>query len=387
MAVSLLLAGVLLTVYYLLPVIGAPVDVLSGNGSMDTSTQVGTWTLTNVTGTNTWTRDTSSFYAGSSSGRLRSPSGNNVLYNGYVYYRFTTNKVPVSASLNVAYRKAYTNAQPSAGNWTVQAEIWQVGGASPLQTITINNGNTNVSWTNQPNLNVTAVTNINTQYELRLVQNGRTGANSSAYATTWFDSVQLNVTYDSTPPQVVSASAPTDHNVDVVFNEALDQTSAQTISNYSISPSLSITGAALQPDGKTVRLTTATQTYGTNYTVTANNVQDVSANAMTAPGTASFTGVDTTAPTVLSAVTVTDHTVNVTFSEPVDLTTAQNAANYSISSSLAVTGAVLQADLQTVQLTTATQTYGTSYTVTATNVSDAHGNAISGSNTATFTGM
>lgn len=387
LAVSLLLTGTLLTVYFLVPVMGAAVDVLNGNGSMENSTQVGTWTLTNVTGTNSWALDTSTRYAGSGSGRLRSPTGNAVSYNGYVYYRFTTDKVPLSATLNVAYRKQYTNAQPSAGNWTVQAELWQVGGASALQTITLDTGNANVSWTNKTNLNVTAITTINTQYELRLVQKGRTGSNSSAYATTWFDSVQLNVDYDSTPPQVVSASAPNDHNVDVVFDEAVDQTSAQNIANYSISPGLSITGAALQPDGKTVRLTTAAQTYGTNYTVTANNVRDVSANAMTTPGTATFIGVDTTPPTVVSATSITDQIVNVKFSEPVDSTTAQNTANYSLSPSLAVTSAVLQADLQTVQLITATQTYGTSYTVTAANVNDAHGNVISGSNMATFTGI
>ncbi|MHB9095813.1 MAG: hypothetical protein ACYC21_14200, partial [Eubacteriales bacterium] len=180
--ISLLLTAILLTVYYLLPVMGAPVDVLNGNGSLDNSTQVNAFTLTNVTGTNSWALDTTTFYAGTGSGRLRSPTGNNISYNGYAYYRFTTTKVPVSASLNVAYRKAYTNGQPSSGNWTVQAEIWQVGGGAALQTIPINAGNTNVSWTNLTNQNVTAITNMNTQYELRLVQNGRTGANSSAYS-------------------------------------------------------------------------------------------------------------------------------------------------------------------------------------------------------------
>ncbi|MCL4439238.1 MAG: Ig-like domain-containing protein [Firmicutes bacterium] len=385
--ISLLLTGILLTVYYLLPVMGAPVDVLNGNGSLDNSTQVNAFTLTNVTGTNSWALDTTTFYAGTGSGRLRSPTGNNISYNGYAYYRFTTTKVPVSTSLNVAYRKAYTNGQPSSGNWTVQAEIWQVGGGAALQTIPINSGNANVSWTNLTNQNVTAITNMNTQYELRLVQNGRTGANSSAYSTTWFDSVQLNVNYDSTPPQVVSASAPTDHNVDVVFNEPLNPASAQTISNYSISPGLNITGAVLQADNKTVRLTTATQVFGTNYTVTVNNVSDISGNAMTTPGTAAFTGVDTTPPTVISATPVSDNTVNIKFSESVDLATAQNVANYSISPSLAVTSAVLQADLQTVQLTTANQTYGTNYTVTAANVKDIAGNVISSGNSAAFTGI
>lgn len=386
LSVSLVITGILLTVYYLLPVMGAPVDVLNGNGGMDDSTQIGAWTLTNITGANSWSFDNSTSYAGTGSGLLQSPTGNNISYNGYVYYRFTTTKVPVSASLSLAYRKNYYNGQPAAGNWSVQAEIWQVGGTAPLEVIPIDPGTSNTSWTNLSNQSVTAVTGMNTQYELRLVQKGTTGSDPAAFERTWFDSIQLNVNYDTTPPQVVSASAATDHSVDVVFNEAVDQATAETVSNYSITSGLSVTGAALQPDGKTVRLTTTAQTNGAAYTVSVNNVKDISGNAMTTPGTATFNGVDTTPPTVVSAISVTDSSVDVQFSEPVDPNTAQNAANYSISPSLAVTAAVLQADGRTVRLTTARQTLQASYTVTAGNIADLSGNIIAGNNSASFTG-
>lgn len=383
---SLVLMGGLFGVYFIFSATGAPVEVLGGNGSLDTTTQVNTFTRVNVTGTNTWSLDTASRFAGAGSGRLQSPQGNGVSFNGYVYYRFTTTKVPQSATLDLAYRKAWTGAQPSAGNWNVTAEIWEVGGAAPLQTITINNGTANVNFTALATQNITAITKMNTQYELRLIQQGRTGSSSTGRLTTWFDEVKLTVTYDELAPAPVSAAAVTDTSADVVFSEQLDKASAETIANYSVSPALAVSSAVLQPDGKTVRLTTATQSRGTDYTVGVNGVKDVSGNAMTTARTVIFTGVDTTPPVVSSAASVNNTTVNVVFNEPVDWATAQNTGNYSFNPALSVTAATLQADNKTVQLTTMPQTGGTNYSVTVTGVKDAAGNVIAGNNTAVFTG-
>lgn len=391
--IALTIILVISAAFYLQTAIGAAVDVLNGNGSMDNSTQVGTWTLQNNTGSSTWSLDTSSFYAGTGAGRLQSPTGSSLSYDSYAYYRFTANKVPVSANLNLAYRKNYYNAQPSSGNWNVTAEIWSTGTTPALlQSIPVDNGNVNVNWTNLATQNITVITNINTQYELRLHTQGKTGYNSSSYVRNWFDSVVLNVTYDATPPTVSSATAATDATVNVVFNKNVDATTAQNTANYAISPTLgTVTGAVLQADGKTVQLSTSNkQIKGTNYTVTVSNVQDLSGNVIVNNGTtntATFTGIDSTPPQVSTATAVNGSTVNLVYNEQVDSTTAQNTANYSISPALAVTGAVLQADGKTVQLTTASQNYGTVYTVTVTNVKDTAGNIISGNNTATFTGV
>lgn len=373
--------------YLLAPAFGSSVEVLGGNGGMEETAQVTAWTLVNTTGNSTWDADNTVYYAGAGSGKLDSPEGSGINFNGYVYYRFTTAKVPESANLELAYKKLFTGAEPAAGNWDVAAEIWQVGGASPLQTIDIDTGTGSTDFTVLSNLVLTGITEIDTEYELRLVQKGQTGSDPAARLTTWFDEVKLNVTYDSTPPRPVSASAPTDRTVDVVFNEELDPISAESAENYSISPELNVTGAALQADGKTVRLTVEMQTRGTEYSVTANNIGDISGNVMVEAGTALFTGADTTPPAVVSAAPVTDKTVDVRFSEPVDASTAQTTGSYVITPELAVTEAVLQADGQTVRLTTATQNSGTVYTVTATGVRDLADNVIAGSSAADFTGI
>lgn len=395
-AASVVVTGAMVMVYYLLPVMGAAVDVLNGQGGMDDAAQVEAWNLTNVTGISLWALDTSGYYVGPGSGKLESPSGSAVPYEAYVSYSFTTDKVPVSASLNLVYTKQYFNIQPSAGQWDVQAEIWQVGGSSALQVIPIDTGNSAAGWTNLTDLNVTALNQINTQYELRLVQKGTTGADQSAFSTTWFDNVQLNVTYDSSPPEVVDTTPPTvvsaepitDHIVNVKFSEPVDLSTAQDIANYSISPSIGINAAVLQADLQTVQLTTDAQVFGANYTVTVNNVQDTVGNPIGVNNSAVFTGIDTTTPTLVSAAPVNDTTITVIFSEALESATAQNPANYNISPELLVTSAALQADQKTILLTTSSkQTKDTSYTVTATGVTDIHGNAVNEGNTAIFTGI
>jgi len=373
--------------FLLVPAFGESVEALGGNGGLDETGQVDAWTLVDDSAASTWGLDTTSYQGGTGAGKLDSPEGPDTAFNSYVYYRFTTSKVPEAATLDLAYKKLFTGAGPASGDWILAAELWEVGGTSPLQEINIDAGSANVDFTVLSAQTLTGITKMNTQYELRLVQKGRTGTDQAARLTAWFDEVRLNVTYDSTPPLVISAASPTDRSVDVVFDETVDKASAETAANYSIDPAIDITTAALQADGKTVRLTTDVQTRGTDYTVSVNNLQDISANAMTGVDSAVFTGVDTTPPAVVSAVPSTDKTVDVKFSEPVEISDANTVSNYEVTPALVLTDAVLQADGQTVRLTTGTQTLGTDYLVAVTGVRDLANNAISGSNTAVFTGI
>jgi alpha-galactosidase len=98
-----------------------------------------------------------------------------------------------------------------------------------------------------------------------------------------------------------------------------------------------------------------------------------------------FRGPDQTPPLVTSAY-ATPTTVAITFSEPVEQATAQNAANYSIDNKISISAAVLQPDLCTVNLTTSALTKGTTYTLTVNNVRDraATPNTIAPNTKATF---
>ncbi|AWI03117.1 hypothetical protein B9W14_00875 [Clostridium drakei] len=140
--------------------------------------------------------------------------------------------------------------------------------------------------------------------------------------------------------------------------------------------------------GKTVKVTLDANT--------VSNKAVLSADATTyTTGGVSIAYQDFNLPTVNSTASVTNQNlIAITFSKPVDATTAQTASNYVIKDTtgkqLVVTNAVLQPvstdGTQTVYLTTATQAAGTPYTLTVNNVKDTTGNIITTTNTATFNG-
>jgi hypothetical protein len=104
----------------------------------------------------------------------------------------------------------------------------------------------------------------------------KSGMDNSPIATAIY-----TIAVDNTPPVISSVTASGDPNkVKVVFNEAVDQTTTQATANYAINNGITVSNAALGGDKKTVTLTTSALTEGVTYTLTANNVKDLSGNSM-----------------------------------------------------------------------------------------------------------
>ena len=88
---------------------------------------------------------------------------------------------------------------------------------------------------------------------------------------------------DVTPPEVVSVTVISLNELDVLFSEALDQTTAETLTNYSADGTLGNPSSAVLDVGNPalVHLTFGTSFLnGTTYNLTVSNVQDPSANVM-----------------------------------------------------------------------------------------------------------
>ena len=87
---------------------------------------------------------------------------------------------------------------------------------------------------------------------------------------------------DLTPPTLVGAAASASGTtLTITFSEKVDPVTAGNVANYSVSPALAVTAAAVK--GNTVTLTTAKQTLdGTEYTVSVSNVQDLSKKTIVA---------------------------------------------------------------------------------------------------------
>jgi len=176
---------------------------------------------------------------------------------------------------------------------------------------------------------------------------------------------------DTPPPTITSVTAVAATTVQVVFSEPVATASAQTLGNYSINNGVTISAAVLGADTRTVTLTTSVLVTG-NYTVTVNNVTDRATppNPIAPNSQAGFSyTADTTRPTITSVTVVNATTVQVLFSEPVTMASAETVANYGISGGVTISAAVLGADTRTVTLTTSTLASG-NYTLTVNNVTD-----------------
>ena len=91
---------------------------------------------------------------------------------------------------------------------------------------------------------------------------------------------------DTDAPFVASVT-PSGNTLAVVFNEALDQTTAENAGNYALDNSIAVTGATLNGSVVTLAVSPAL-TEGNTYTLIVNNVADVAGNVM-APDTVTFT--------------------------------------------------------------------------------------------------
>jgi hypothetical protein len=186
---------------------------------------------------------------------------------------------------------------------------------------------------------------------------------------------------DTTPPQLLAASMVSADTVELRFSEPLDQASAESGANYSItdidSNSIPVSAAVLQADPSKVWVEVSDYFTRGGYSVTVDTaVQDLSGNVLVGPpdNQVSFAGLGT----VIADAKATSPTgVRVYFSTEVELSKAQNKNNYAIPG-LTVTGASRDpADYSIVDLVTTAQS-DIDYTLTVFNVIDQDAKAFSG---------
>ena len=95
-------------------------------------------------------------------------------------------------------------------------------------------------------------------------------------------SASFTIQVDNTPPAIASIMAAGNPNqVQVLFSEALDAAVAKAAGNYSISGGISVSGAAVSTDRKTITLATSTMAEGAGYTLTVSTAKDPSGNTAT----------------------------------------------------------------------------------------------------------
>ncbi len=180
---------------------------------------------------------------------------------------------------------------------------------------------------------------------------------------------------DQQAPTLVSVVPLDSKHLQVRFSEPVEPSSAETAGNYQIENGLAVNSAVLQNDNKTVHLTTAEHTAGTDYTLVVNGIRDraVPPNEIAADSRVSYSvngnSDDTTPPTIILASLSSSTQLVIRFSEPVDVAAATQTQHYQVDNGIEIVAAEMDGD-NGVQLTTSEHVAGVVYQLTVNEVTD-----------------
>ncbi len=124
------------------------------------------------------------------------------------------------------------------------------------------------------------------------------GSGSGSVARFLMDDVEIiaNMATDGDPPLISSVQANSATQIDVQFNENLNET-ADVAGNYSINNGTSVSGATRDgTDNSLVHLTTSSLTLGRSYTLTVNGVQDEASNTIASNSMTNFSFISFSSP-------------------------------------------------------------------------------------------
>ena len=125
---------------------------------------------------------------------------------------------------------------------------------------------------------------------------------------------------DVTAPTITSVTGLAGNQVQIVFSEAMDSTSVQTLTNYSITTlGTPLSVASWTASTKTLVLNTATQSNGVIYTLTTTGVKDTSGNTIAANATNTLAGIGTAldAPAISTVTALDSSRIKVVFNKVV----------------------------------------------------------------------
>ncbi len=161
---------------------------------------------------------------------------------------------------------------------------------------------------------------------------------------TFSDDFSGQVAGDDVEPEVASAVQnrnfdPSGATLQLTLSEAVQQASAQTIGNYTLSDNgIGVVSASLLPNGTVVRLSLDAVAVPGLVTLTVDNLVDLAGNAMSAPQIGIvLTSTDTTAPGIVLATATAneganDDTIVVTFNDDMVADDVEDPANWTFES-------------------------------------------------------
>ncbi len=182
---------------------------------------------------------------------------------------------------------------------------------------------------------------------------------------------------DLTGPVIRTIRAKDEENLYVLFSEALDETSAQDVRNYTISDGIQVLSAVLNAERDIVHLETSTHDKKQNYTLQIENICDSSMTMNVCPDEHSFIYTvdlpDDQPPYIEQVKVLASDKIVVLFNEPVSGANVTQSRNYYIDHDIDVTAVNTTYLSNRVELTT-TLMEPKVYQLYVNNIADRSGN-------------
>lgn len=179
---------------------------------------------------------------------------------------------------------------------------------------------------------------------------------------------------DEIAPEIYAVRMNSDTNIDIMFSEKVDKSSAENTTNYSINNNVQVISAVLDATGKIVNVTTTPHLSGLTYRLTINNVLDLAypPNEISANSVYDYVYApeDIVAPALLLVDIIDETHVDVTYSEDVDRQSAENTSNYAISNSISIVEVQLDNNRRVAHLVTSDHRAGKTYLITINGIKD-----------------
>ena len=179
---------------------------------------------------------------------------------------------------------------------------------------------------------------------------------------------------DNTPtgPIIVEAVARDATTLALLFSKQLDAESAQNKVNYSLNNGASVLAAEVDASGQTVVLQTTALQPGQVYTIQVSGVRDSQGNAVPENSTFNFIyqANDGVGPLITLVQLRDAENIDILFNERLDLSTAEDETNYSITGNIQISSARLDGSRRVVQLQTTPHEPNKLYILRVSNVLD-----------------
>lgn len=202
--------------------------------------------------------------------------------------------------------------------------------------------------------------------------------NTTLWVNGIFENFNGRINLDNTPPLLLSALLLDPNTLELSFSEPLESVSASNSANYSITNGINISNVLVSSYKDKVTLSTSGHINGSSYLVIAQNVYDEAGNLICGDNNraAYSCTTDNTAPS-LSDVTVNNtQMLTLKFSKRLDLSSALDKNNYSLSGNISVISVQALPDSSGVVLKTGKQRDDTDYTLNVSNIRCRTGNLI-----------